>query len=223
MPTLLAEDLLLLLLDDERGTTTALWVDVRVPLAGALLAELALREDVIVEQATSIWRAALVRPTPGAAAEDPVLARALEIVAAKPRSAQALLPRLGEGLRDELAARLAAAGILERHDDRVLGIFPRTRWPAVRSTHEAEVRAQVSRALQEGATPDARTAALVALLSAIEKVPQVLGLRGREGRAAARRASALAEGNWASKAVRDAVRAALSAATTTTAAATSAT
>jgi hypothetical protein len=217
MSTLLAEDLLLLLLDDEKGTTGALWVDVRVPLAGAVLAELAIEGAVRVDAATSIWRAAIVRPVEGAAPTDPVLAKALATVAEKPRSAQSLLPRLGAGLRDELAARLTAAGILERHDDRVLGLFPRTRWPALQSTDEAHARERIGRALQEGAAPDERTAALIALLAAIGKVPQVLGLRGGEARAATKRARTIAEGDWAARAVRDAVRAAAAAVTTTAA------
>jgi hypothetical protein len=48
--TLIAEDLLLLLLDDEKGTTPGMWVDVRVPLGAAVLAELALEGAVELER-----------------------------------------------------------------------------------------------------------------------------------------------------------------------------
>jgi hypothetical protein len=213
MATLLAEDLLLLLLDDEKGTTPGLWVDARVPLGAAVLAELALVGDVELAPATSRWRTPKVRAT-GAGTDESVLAAALEIVEEKPRTAVDLAGRVGDGLKDRLAARLAAQGLLERHDDRVLGLFPRTRWPATAATHEAGVVARIRSVVVDGAAPDERTAALIGLLAALDRLAPVLGLRGAEARAAKRRAKEVSEGDWAVKAVRDAVDAAVTAVTT---------
>jgi hypothetical protein len=83
--TLIAEDLLLLLLDDERGTATSSYVD--VALGGAVLLELALAEAVTVRERTSIWSGAKVVATPGAVVDDPVLAQGLATVAERERSA----------------------------------------------------------------------------------------------------------------------------------------
>ena len=221
MATLLAEDLLLLLLDDEKGTTPGLWVDVRVPLGAAVLAELAIGGAVEVEPRTSAWRTPKVLAT-GAEVDDEVLAAALEVVRQKPRTAVDLAGRVGDGLKTRLAERLARQGLLERHDDRVLGLFPRTRWPAGASTHEAQVRERLRSVIEQGAAPDERTAALAGILHALDRLAPALGLKGAAAREAKRRAKALTEGDWAAKAVRDAVQAAVSAVTTASVAATSA-
>ena len=214
MATLLAEDLLLLLLDDVKGTTAGLTIDVRVPLGAAVLAELALDGAVEVDQEGGRWRTPRIRAT-GRPVADEVLAAALRTVGEKPRTAVDLAGRIGAGLKEHLAERLAAEGVLERRDDRVLGLFPRTRWPALASTREAEVRERLRAGVIGGAAPDPRTAALIGILRALQRLAPTLGLKGAEARAANRRASQLAEGDWAAKAVRDAVAAAIVAVTTT--------
>jgi len=218
MTTLIAEDLLLLLLDDERGTVMSSHAD--VALGGALLLELALAEAVLVRERTSIWSGAKVAVTPGARVADPVLAEALARVAERERSASDLVNRLGRGARSALTARLADRGILRREDGRVLGLFPRTRWPEADGTHEDEVRRRLTAVLVQGLDPDPRTGALVALLSAVDKAPSAVELAGVPARDVRRRAKQVAEGAWAAKAVRDAIAAATAA---TTAAITAAT
>ncbi|RIX28685.1 GOLPH3/VPS74 family protein [Amnibacterium setariae] len=214
METLIAEDLLLLLLDDEKGTTPAMWVDVRVPLGAAVLAELALRGAVVVEPATSRWRTPKVAVTE-VPVDDDVLATARALIAEKPRTAADLAGRVGDGLEDRLAERLAGRGLLERHDDRVLGLFPRTRWPATASTHEAAVRDRLAAVVVAGAAPDERSVALAGILGALDRLAPVLDLRGAGARDAKRRVAALAESDWAAAAVREAVQAAVTAVTTT--------
>ncbi|GAA2749209.1 GOLPH3/VPS74 family protein [Amnibacterium kyonggiense] len=213
MAALLAEDLLLLLLDDESGTTKGLTIDARVPLGAAVLAELAIAGAVELEPATSRWRRPTVRGTE-VALEDDVLADARRLVDERPRTADDLAARIGTGLKDRLADRLAAHGVLDRQDDRVLGLFPRTRWPARSFTEEAAVRARLRDVVVLGAAPDERTAALAGILQALGRLAPTLGLRGAEAREAKRRVAALAEGDWASKVVRDAVQAAIVAAST---------
>jgi hypothetical protein len=213
MSTTIAEDLLLLLLDDEKGTTPGMWVDVRVPLGAAVLAELAIDGAVDLEPKTSRWRGRKVRAADGSVQDD-VLVAAVRTVQEKPRTAVDLAGRLGDGLKDRLAERLAAQGMLKRHDDRVLGLFPRTRWPAVASAHEAAVRTRLSAVVVQGAAPDERTAALVGILLALDRLGPTLGLKGPEARDAKRRAKEITEGDWAATAVREAVQAAVSAVTT---------
>lgn len=219
MADLIAEDLLLLLLDDEKGTTPGLWVDIRVPLGAAVLAELALDAAVDLAPKTSAWSTPRVRAT-GTPVDDDVLADALRIVGEKPRTAVDLAGRVGDGLKTRLAERLAARGLLERHDDRVLGLFSRTRWPALASTREAEVRSRLTELVTQGAVADPRTVALAGILHALDRLTPTLGLKGAAARDAKRRVKALAEADWAAKAVRDAVSAAVSAVTVTSAATT---
>jgi hypothetical protein len=123
-------------------------------------------------------------------------------------SAQDLVGRLGKKRRETLLDRLEAAGIVQRKDDHVLGLFPRRRWPALDSTHEADVRRQLGDALVRGATPQERTAALVAVLSSMDLAHKVIDLEGRPARAVRLRAKEISDGDWAAKAVKDAISAA---------------
>jgi hypothetical protein len=221
MTTLIAEDLLLLLLDDEKGTATSSYVD--VALGGAVLLELALAEAVTVRERTSIWSGAKVVATPGAVVDDPVLAAGLATVAERERSASDLVNRLGKGVKAVLAERLATRGLLQRQDDKVLGLFPRTRWLAADTAHEVEVRRRLSAVLVQGVEPDARTGALVALLASVDKAPASVDHEGVPKRDVRRRAKEVAEGAWAADAVKDAIAASTAAVMAGVTAATAAT
>ena len=209
---LVAEDLLLLLLDDESGALSGTSYADTV-LGGAVLTDLALAGAVTVPEKTSVWRSAKVHAVPGVSPEDPLLRDAVATVAAKDRSAQDLVGRLGKGARDRVAQRLVERGILARRDQRLLGFFPRKRWPMVDASHEQEVRRALRAALVEGAEPDEHTGALVGLLAAIDRAHKTVEHEGLASREVRRRAKQIAEGAWAAQAVRDAIRAATAATT----------
>lgn len=209
---LLAEDLLLLLLDDERGRLAA--ADTARPLlGGALLVELALAGAVDVEPGAGRWRSAKVVVTPGASGADPLLGRALAVVREKPRTAVALVDRIGKGVREELQDRLVSRGVLERREHRALGLFPVTRWPAADVEHERAVRDRLEAALVRGLDPDPRTAALIALLGAVDQAHRCVDRGTVPAREVRRRVREISEGDWGAKAVSDAVRAASAAVT----------
>jgi hypothetical protein len=115
-PYLVAEDLLLLLLDEKSGKVTAS-DSAEVALGGAVLAELAILGAVTVEERTSRWKAPKVTVT-GPVPEDRVLADAVEIVAQQERTAQDLVGRrakevaegawAAKGVRDAIQATNAA-------------------------------------------------------------------------------------------------------------------
>ena len=208
---LIAEDLLLLLLDEDKGSVSLSVSDsAETALGGAVLAELAIIGAVTVEERTSRWKAPKVTVT-GPVPEDRVLADACDVVGEKERSAQDLVDRLGKGLVKTLGDRMADRGILERRQTRLLGLIPRTRWPVVDKSHEEEVRRALTAVLVQGATPDDRTGALVALLAAIDRAHKVVDHDGMSRRDVKKRAKEVADGEWAAKAVRDAVQAAYAA------------
>ena len=202
---LIAEDLLLLLLDEESGKVTAS-DSAAVALGGAVLAELAILGAVTVEERTSRWKAPKVTVS-GPAPEDRVLADALDVVAEKERSAQDLVQRFGKGLVQTLGDRMADRGIVERRQTRLLGMLPRTRWPAAHSSHEQALRRSLTSVLVQGTTPDARTGALVAVLSAIDRAHKVVDHDGLSRREVKKRAKEVADGDWAATGVRNAIRA----------------
>lgn len=207
--TLIAEDLLLLLLDDDSGRlTNATYLD--SGLGGAFLVDLALGGHVDVDEPEKKWgftQAARVRVT-GSLPGDPALRAAYDTVAEKERTAQDLVGRLGRKQRDPLLERLAGRGLVERREDRVLGLFPTTRWPAADARHETRVRQQLDSALLRGGTPDARTAALVALLHGLGVAHRVVDRGDVPAGEVRKRAKQVAEGDWAAQGVADAVAAA---------------
>ena len=210
MVTLIAEDLLLLLLDDDSGKLTGTAYP-QTALGGALLIELALTGAVEVEEKVKVWRSTKVHPVAGRAPEDPVLRAGYDTVGAKTRGAQELVERLGKGVQDQLAGRLVERGVLQRVDGRTLGVFPRKRWPIIDPTRKQEVRRNLIAALVQGVEPDERTAALVALLSSIDKAHKMVDHEGLPSKVVRKRAKEIAEGAWAAKAVKDAISAATAA------------
>jgi hypothetical protein len=202
---LLAEDLLLLVTDDATGRLSAAGAQVDAGLAGANLVELTLlgKVDVSGEQDQGRRERIIVRdPSPPG---DDVLDAALRILVERQGSKpSAVVKPLGKNLRPVLYQRLVAGGVLRTGQGRALGIFPTRTWPAQDPSHEAEVRQRVTQALVQTAAPDERTAALIALLHALRcehKVvdPRPYQLSRRQLRA---RAAEIAQGNWASEAVR---------------------
>lgn len=200
---LLAEELLLLALDDETGRNRLNSID--LGLAGAVLIELALLERVRVAERGESVKAGRLVMVPGPAPANPVLARGLDLVADRAgRKPEQVLQPLGKGLREWLADALVDAGVLRREKHRVLGLFPTTRLPAQDTAHETAVREQVWAALN-GARPDPRTAAMIALLSALNAVTTVFDAPDK--RAVRKRAKEIAEGQWAANAIRKAIEA----------------
>lgn len=160
---LLAEDLLLLLTDDATGKTALV---APTALAGAVMMELALLGNIdMAGPGEEIKQERLVVREAGPTGS-PILDRGLAIIGAKVgRKPEAAIQKLSKDL-DDVAASLAARGILRREESRVLGSFPTTRWPAETSAHEQALRAELTACLTQGQQPTARSGALIALLSA---------------------------------------------------------
>ena len=223
---LLAEDLLLLVTDDASGRLSVPGVQADAGLGGANLVELTLlgKVDVAGEQDPGKPGRIIVRdPSPPG---DEVLDAALQTLSARQGSKpSAVIRPLGKNLRPALYQRLTASGVLRAGHGRALGIFPTRTWPAQDPGHEAEMRQLVTQALVQPSAPDERTAALIALLHALKcehKVvdPRPYQLSRRQLRA---RAAEIAQGNWASEAVRKAIDEMMAAVAAASAAATAAT
>jgi len=223
---LLAEDLLLLVTDDASGRLSVPGVQADAGLGGANLVELTLlgKVDVAGEQDPGKPGRIIVRdPSPPG---DEVLGAALQTLSARQGSKpSAEIRPLGKNLRPVLYQRLAASGVLRAGHGRALGIFPTRTWPTQDPGHEAEMRQLVIQALVQPGAPDERTAALIALLHALKcehKVvdPRPYQLSRRQLRA---RAAEIAQGNWASEAVRKAIDEMMAAVAAASAAATAAT
>jgi hypothetical protein len=204
--TLLAEDLLLLLLDDASGKPVVDGTRMSRVLAGAVLLELALGDVVTpAEPGEDVKKGRLV-VRDGARPQDSLLTRAVDLIGtAKPMKPETAIEKLAKNLRDDVSKRIVDAGWVREERGKVLGIFPTTRWPEVDGSHERALRSELSAALLDGVGPTPRTAALVSLLSAVDAAPKLFPDADR--RAVKKRAKEIAEGDWAGKAVRKSVEA----------------
>ena len=211
---LLAEDLLLLVTNDATGRLRVSREPVDAGLGGASLAELALRGQVDVSGAQDQGRRGRIIVRDPSPPGDEVLDAALQILVKRQgRKPSAVIRPLGKKLRRVLYQRLAARGVLRARRRRVLGIFPARSWPAADPSRKAEVRQRVTRALAGTAAPDERTAALIALLHALKCEHKVVDPRSCQlsRRQLRKRAAEIAQGNWASEAVRKAIDAEIAA------------
>lgn len=188
---LIAEDLLLLSVDDETGKTANV-DNLGVRLAGALLADLAAANRTLVQGgpragATKEERKAALDATIRVTNNDPTghvaLDAALQVVlGTEGGKAQTVVESIAKDAEDNLLAGLVERGILEKQETKLFAMLPVTRWPAADSAHEAELRATLRKVLVDGAEPDERTATLISLL---HDSGLVAGLVSKEERKAA--------------------------------------
>ncbi len=199
---LLAEDLLLLLTDEASGRLSAPAAQVDATLGGANLLELALMNKWDHGKPGCI----IVRdPSP---AGDEVLDAALGIVTAhQGKKPSTVIRPLGKNVRRTLYERLALSGVIRCEQARILGVFPTLRWPAQDASHAAQVRRLVTQALVQQTAPQARAAALIALLHALGYERKIVHPRECElSRQQLRtRDEEIAAGTWAPEAVRQAI------------------
>lgn len=208
MSMLLAEDLLLLVTDDASGRLSVPAAAADAALGGANLLDLALMAKVGLSGEHDAGEPGRVVVRDPAPTGDAVLDAALRVIAAhQGRKPSTLIRPLGKDLRHALYARLASRGVLRAGQSRILGLFPSHRWPAQDSRHEADVRQQLVQALVQQA-PGERTAALIALLHALRCEHKIInpGDYGLSRRQLRSRAEQIADGNWASEAVRTAIQ-----------------
>lgn len=206
---LLAEDLLLLITDDASGRLSVPAAAADAGLAGANLLELALINKVSLSGGHDASKPGRILVQDPAPTGDPVLDAALTVIIARKGAKPSTLIRpLAKNLRSALYERLARSGMVRASQGRVLGLVPAHRWPVQDSRHEADVRQQLIQALVQQHTPDQRTAALVALLHALRCEHKIInpGDYGLSRRQLRSRAEQIANGDWASQAVRTAIQ-----------------
>jgi Golgi phosphoprotein 3 len=163
----LAEELLLLALNDEKGTVLmAGSMGLPYGLAGALLVELVEAGFLRIEGKT------LVAARAGSA-RDEILDEVLGVIrsAKRTRDTKYWVGKIGRSagkIRRKLADRLVDKRILQKEEHRLLLIFPTKRYPQTDPMPEYGIRERVRQALRGMTPPDERTAALISLVHACE-------------------------------------------------------
>jgi hypothetical protein len=216
--TLLAEDVLLLLIDDVTGKMVIDRTRLDRVLAGAVLAELAMAGRVAPAREGGAIRVGRFVVLDASPCGDAILDEASARLRVTPLSPLRAVEKLVKGLRAALLTRIVDAGFVREEHRSWLGVFPTTAWPAVSADHEAGVRRRLREVLVDGGEPDTRLAAVIALLVAVDAVTRVMP--SGERRAVARRARTVVQGGGVPQAVREAVDAVNAAVVVATAAVT---
>lgn len=199
MTVLLAEELLLLLTDDQTGRPVVDGEYLDLALGGALVLELSLLGQVGPGGQTRRRR---LERRAGAGPAHPLLVEAL--AGSADRSPGDAVKRCAKGVRERLLDGLADQGVIRRERTRVLGLFPRTRSSTTSTSIEDDARSRLRSVLVDGVGPDRRTAALVSLLHAVKAEHKVLP--GDDRKVLRRRAEEISQGEWAGAEVRSAIK-----------------
>lgn len=193
----LAEEFALLAYDD-RGASVIDGTSLDSGLGGALLLELALAERIEIDGKYVV--VADRRPV-GVALIDEALT--LIDQSEKPRKPGHWVSKLAKNTRDRVMSDLTDRGVVRREKDKVLGLFPRTRYPAahgVEPAEEAEARQRMHAAVTTGGPVDPRTGALCALVAATGMERKVFPDLDRK--LVRKRLKEIGEGAWAAEAVK---------------------
>ena len=161
----IAEEILLLALDDKKGT----WIhgsDTHLGFAvsGAILMDLVFANRID----TDLERLFVIDPSPTG---DENLDEVLGTIAARDsqRPTEYWLREINadaDAIRNRLLDRMIAAGILRRVEKTVLGMFRRERYPAVDSREEREVKLRIAGILCSDEIPDPRDIVIISLVQA---------------------------------------------------------
>jgi hypothetical protein len=191
----LAENLALLLLDDESGRSTVDLGRRHRAVGSAILLDL-VRAGRISIPAAADAKEARVHLVGSGPTGDAALDAALRKLSDEPKVGWAA-ENAGHEAWKPLLELLAADGAIRLEEQRVLGVIKVKTWPAADTTREQAVRDAIAAALR-GGDPDEETAVLITILHGIGEVP------GDGDPAVRARAEEIARTTWASGPLKDA-------------------
>jgi len=165
-PLPLYEEILLLALDDDKGTTSGAGM-FAMAMGGAILAELVSLQAVNL----SSDKKKTVTATASFRVDDPLLNEALQLInaAKKPRKASDWVSKFSgmKDLKNRGARQLVAKGVLTEETGTVLKVFKRTIFPEADGGPERDLIARMENAIfTDTLDVDQRTVIIVALAQA---------------------------------------------------------
>lgn len=192
----LPQKLFILAIDDEKGTLSyADRSNFGYSLAGAVLAELALRGKIRLEDG----RLLMADPIPPG---DPALDRAMNLILAekKPRKLQRWIEKLGGGQTLELIAeQLAARNVIRIEEKRFLWVIPYETYPQVDASAKYWLKQHLRGVVLAGEAAEPADVILLNLLRACDLLRLVF--TRDERKAAARKVQEMVKGEVFGEAV----------------------
>lgn len=199
----LSQDLILLALNPQTGKTRFSWYSaLEYGLVGSLLLDLVLQGKLEIDNNNRLIGA--ISGNTG----DEFLDRHLNEVLAspRPRTARFWVTRWRRRYRwfqPIVLQNLVDLGVLQRQEQRILGLFPTQRYFLTDESIQREIVQQVRAAVLEGTGLDSQTAALISLMQASHLTDAVF--RPEERPDARSRIRAIAEGELVGRAVSKAI------------------
>ena len=169
----IAEEILLLVLDDDSGRLRNLPVhSLRNAISGALLMDLALNDRID----TDLQQLVVVSAAP---LDEPALDFALERLAEADltRSADHWVEHFAEdsdGIQAQLIDRLVSRGILARQEGKLLWVIGMRRYPAIDGRPHREVKRRIMDVLYSDRIPDPRDIVIICLADACALLDSLL-------------------------------------------------
>jgi hypothetical protein len=192
----IAEDLLLLLLDNADAQPGLDRSRRGRVLSGAVLLDLALlcrvRPTIDGEAVAPGRLVALAGPMP----LDPILDPAFELLARRPLTPAAAVSKLRRGVQDNIAAFLEYTGQIRCVQLQSKRIHQPSSWPVINRERVTQARGAVLSALFDREPPTPPTAAIISLLHAVDGLGALLSLNDRGWRWVHMRAGEIAGGGW---------------------------
>ena len=106
-------------------------------------------------------------------------------------------------IQESVIQELAAAGVVEPVTATHLGVFKSTGWLVRRPEVESDITTRIA-AVLDGGQPDAPTAALISIVTAIDLLPKIFPQRDKK--TMRRRAKQIGELGWGGEAVAQAIK-----------------
>jgi len=164
------EELLLLALDDEKGTIVDK-TSIKYGLVGALLMDLALVNKID----TDLENLMIVDASPTG---DDILDDVLTQIAQsdRTRTTEYWLVHLSQNsntIKERLLDRLIQKGILKREEQKILWVFARRRYPVRDDKEEKEVKTRIREVILSDSIPDPRDVVLISLIKGCYLVDEI--------------------------------------------------
>lgn len=192
----IAEDALLLLLDNASAQPALERERCDRVLAGALLLDLAYACRVRPSLPGEPVEPGMLVALAGTGPLDPFLQPAFQLLQQKPLAPAAALSRLRKDATDRVAQHLERLGQIHRVPLSTKRFNQKFAWPIASRERVGAARAALLSALFDGEPPTPPTAAIVTLLHAVDGLGALLSLNDRGWRWVHARATEISSGSW---------------------------
>jgi hypothetical protein len=192
----IAEDLLLLLLDNASGRPGLDTARRERLLAAAALLDLAHAcriRPAVDSESVEVGRLLVLS---GPAPDDPVLDPVLQLLLRRPLSPGAVIAKLRREISAAVFAQLEQNRQIRRVRLQGNGFKRSYAWPVIDRTRVSQIRAALVSVLLDEQRPDPATAAIISLLHIVDGLGAVLSLNDRGWAWVRNRAGDIASGDW---------------------------